>query len=98
MAKPLAGKQLFRDSNAEQARKQFGHKFDAFVQMVDLAAEMSEIPGFCCIVMSEQGFQMISGGKNEEWGMMLRRIVKQVADAMGELMTADGIGTKAGHG
>lgn len=85
----------------EEARKQFGTALEAFAAVLGREAKAADIPGFACIVMTDAGIQVVSGGTHEDWRPMLRRIAGRVADEMGQHLIRAGIGQpprKPGHG
>lgn len=83
----------------EEAAKYFGPKLERFAEVLGRAAKDEGIMGFACIVMTERGINVVSGGDpNEEWRATLRRIAGRVADEMGQVLIARGVGRKPGKG
>lgn len=76
----------------EEARRQFGPTLERFAEVLGREAKAADIPGFACIVMTDHGIQVVSGGTHEDWRPMLRRIAGRVADEMGQHLIRAGIG------
>jgi hypothetical protein len=83
----------------EEARHQFGRRFEAFIEAVARAAKEQEILGYACIVITDKGISVVSGGDpDEEWRATMRRIAGRIADELGQVLIARGVGRKPGHG
>ena len=76
----------------DQARATFGEQFERFCATIGREAKEAGIPGFACIVMTDRGIQVVSGGTHEDWRPLLRRIAGRVADEMGQHLIRAGIG------
>jgi hypothetical protein len=83
-----------REITPAQARATFGAKFEHFAEMLGREAKEADIPGFACIVMTERGVQVVSGGTHEDWRPLLRRIAGRLVDEMGQHLIRAGIGQK----
>jgi hypothetical protein len=82
----------------EQARTAFGERLELFARVVGSEAKAADIAGFACIVMTDHGIQVVSGGTHDEWRPVLRRIAGRVADEMAQHLIRAGVGSKPGHG
>ena len=82
----------------EEARRRFGQKFEGFAEVLGREAKERAILGFACIVITEQGITVVSGGDpDEQWRATLRRVAGRVADEMGQVLIAKGVGRKPGR-
>ena len=87
-----------RSIDQDQARAMFGAKLEGFGEVLGREAKERAILGFACIVITEQGISVISGGDSEEeWRATLRRVAGRVADEMGQVLIAKGIAQKPGR-
>lgn len=82
----------------EEARATFGDKFELFCRVLGAEAKAADLPAFACIVITERGIQVVSGGTHEEWRPTMRRIAQRVATEIGQHLISAGLGRKPGHG
>lgn len=91
---------LYRQSavTPTEARAMFGARLEDFARTLGGKAKDLDIPGFACIVMTDAGINVVSGGTHDEWRPMMRRIAGRVSDEMGQVLIAKGVATKPGRG
>lgn len=77
-----------------QARARFGAQLEEFGRVLGAEARRLDIQGFACILMTDQGVNVLSGGTHEDWRPTMRRIAGRVADELGQVLIAAGIGQK----